>query len=266
MATSRRARALAQARQAAADAAFIRRCKALVRLFRHQAGIPVRQPTHQTAPFRSVPINVWGSAQVTQSSVGWGRAVCPVLWQPTLVGQPSSVGVVDAGYGAANGTANTMNVTGTPLAYNLDQRPQFPDGYLGVITNVSCYAFPIMPDAINQSAIYLDVLQLLARYSWYLDDAPVPGYQGALPTLHTGISDNTSIAAPVMGSGDTIKEQLGCHVLVRAGQRSHIEAAAYLPSDAASQSSVWAFFFRVIGYAVPTKSGSDQTIFDTLTD
>lgn len=272
MAASRRARAVAQARQAAEDQAFLRRCKALVRMLRTQAGIPVRAPAHQVAPFRAIPINAWGMFQVVVTATGWQRAVCPVLWQPAKVAgnAGSSVTTVDSGYGSANGTSADMDPLGSPTQYSLRDVPQFPDGLLGFVTGASCWAWPIANDATtvgaNSADLYKEVVQNMARWSWIIDGQSVPGYHGAMPTIGAEIAEVSSATNKIVPGAYQMTERLGCPVQIRPGQRSHIEGAAYKLAKFSEFNIQWAFAWRLTGYAIPTKNGADQTIYDTLTD
>ncbi len=262
MAAARRGRA--SARLAAADAMFERRLKGLVRSLRHQPGVPVRQPAHSSAPFRAVPLNAWGIFQASRGSTGWGHFQCPVLWEPTLV--PTSagnVGIIDAGYGPANGTTADVDAPGSPSVYNVTLEralPAFPDGYIGFITHAGCWAtlFTQLSPSTAGSG-----WQARVRWSWSIDGAWVPGYRGALPTVN--LEYPAALSGYQVPAGGQIREQLGCHVMVRPGQRSYVEGSVHYEAKIGEELNQVLFAFRLTGYMIPTKT-DDATILGTMTD
>lgn len=257
MAASRRARAVAAARQAAEDAAWLRRAKAFVGLMRNQAGIPVRQPAHAAPPFRAIPLNWFGIAQLVNSDQGLFQIAVPVNWSASLV-SPSggSQALTDAAFNASNGI-DAWNAT----AYAEDAAEPFPDGFLGFITQATC--------AVTVRSTNIDDVPPVrnARWSWRIDGQYVPGYRWALPqqdlnepTVAVGGFAQGAVLAP---GGGTLVNMLGCPVQVRPGQRTFVEAGMYAPgATSVRRLIVW----RLSGYAIPTKSGADRTILDTLTD
>jgi hypothetical protein len=262
MAAARRGRA--SARLAAADAMFERRLKSLVRSLRNQPGVPVRQPAHAAAPFRAVPINAWGIFQGNRNATGWSHFQCPVIWEPTRVPKSTgAVGTIDAGYGPANGTTADVDVTGGYSTYDVDLEralPPFPDGYIGFITHAGCWAYLFTQNSPNIAG---GGWQSRVRWSWAIDRAWVPGYRGALCTVNAEMP--SAVAGAVVPAAGQIGEQLGCHVMVRSGQRSYVEGSIHYESKLGEEDNQVLFLFRLTGYMIPTRT-DDATILGTMTD
>lgn len=261
MATSRRARAVAQARQAADDAAFLRRAKAFVGLLRNQAGIPVRQPAHQVAPFRAIPLNWFAVVGVENTNATGSDTIAtrsiPVNWSSALVTPSSgSVSNQDTAFLASNGIDAYTGPTST--TYSDDTAEPFPDGYLGFITSASCNALIDSADADDIPPVRN------CRWSWKIDGAYVSGFRNALPQQELqAVAAGFLVANALYPPGGTINSALGCPVQIRPGQRSMVEGALYAPTGNTFKRLL---VYRISGYAIPTKNGADRTIFDTLTD
>lgn len=295
MAASRRR--VAAARQAAADAQFLKRAKSFIKLLRSQAGIPVRQPAHATPPFRATPINAWGTWTVTAATSTVATGLIPVVWEPALIGawaagtSPGSsnpaVGTVNAAFGSSNGLTNATaaggayttpdvyypegdyidNTASPPVTYS-SGAPAFPDGQLGIITGVHVWC---MENSIeSSSANAQQPLVNLARYSWIVDGKPVAGFQNQLPGQQFALN-TTTLAAAAPGTvvnqrspdGGVIDgNQLGCGVQILPGQRSWFAGRVF---GSTMVSHTRTFCFRLVGYSIPVKT-DDGTIYATLTD
>ena len=265
------------ARQAADDAAFLRRAKALVRLLRNQAGIPVRQPAHAVAPFRAEPINFACTAQLTKALNTDLAYDLPVLFAPAVVfrnveGPPgtftaTATSTEDTARGPSDGYF-VIDSSGTPTPISVTpftdsggfQAPgidPFPDGYLGFITGVEVSAF--RGDNVIDHIVERDL-----RFTLLVDGQSVSGFTNAYPRTDLGVDNAAGVGTlnifyPRVTASPAV---LGCPIQVRPGQRVTIR----LRAPALTAASIVHCRATITGYKIPTKTGGDRTIYDTLTD
>ncbi len=268
---------MAMARQAADDAAFLRRAKAFVRLLRNQAGIPVRQPAHAVAPFRAEPIMFGCHVQLTKSATSDLTYDLPVLFSPQLVYRlVSGTATVSSQEDATRGPSDSyylLDNTGNPppievLPVTDSSVPPFttpgidpfPDGFLGFLTGIEVTTF--RGDNVLDHLVVKDL-----RYSVLIDGQAVSGFSGAYPRVDLGQNEPGASGYLLpngwLPRGGSVATQLGAPIQVRPGQRVTIRLRA--PQSVAS-ASIIECRVQVFGYKIPTKSGGDRTIYDTLTD
>lgn len=266
------------ARQAADDAAFLRRAKAFVRLLRNQAGIPVRQPAHAVAPFRAEPIMFCCHVQLTKTAAVSDLTYdLPVLFSPQLVYRlVSGVATVSSQEDATRGPSDSyylldnnanpppievLPVTDSaPTPFTTPGIQPFPDGYLGFVTGVEVVTF--RGDNIVDHLVVKDL-----RYTVLVDGQAVSGFSNAYPRVELGQNEPGASGYLLpngwLPRGGSVATQLGAPVQIRPGQRMTIRLRA---PQSVSASSIVECRVQVFGYKIPTKSGGDRTIYDTLTD
>lgn len=263
------------ARQAADDAAFLRRAKAFVRLLRNQAGIPVRQPAHAVAPFRAEPINFFCHVELVKSAAASDLVYdLPVLFAPTQVyrlvsGIATVTSTEDATLGPSDSyylVDNNPNPPPIEVAPVTDSAPTpfttpgidpFPDGYLGFLTGIEVTTF--RGDIVSAHVVSKDL-----RYSLLIDGQAVSGFTNTMPRFELGQSTApTDFSGVLYPRGGSVETKLGCPIQVRPGQRVVVRLRA--PQGVAANSNVMARV-QLSGYKIPTKTGGDRTIYDTLTD
>lgn len=268
---------MAMARQAADDAAFLRRAKAFVRLLRNQAGIPVRQPAHAVAPFRAEPI-MWGAHVQLYKTVALYDLTydLPVLFSPQLVYRNvSGTATVSSTEDQTRGPSDAYYIidntvppppievapftdSATPTPFTTPGIDPFPDGYLGFVTGIEVTTF--RGDNVSDHIVVKDL-----RYTVLIDGQAVSGFTNAYPRIELGQNDVTGLTVPAgfLPRGGSVQTQLAAPIQIRPGQRMTIRLRA--PQAVAAQSIVECRA-QVFGYKIPTKSGGDRTIYDTLTD
>lgn len=290
----RRGRAAAPS---AADVQLARQLRALVRVLRNQPGIPVRQPAHVAPPFRAIPINAWGVFDVTATSTAMETKLHPIVWSPYLVGgwantvttpDPNagapnlpSVRTPNNAFGPGQGVFNTTDAATledlylpandftsnfTSTTYATGSQP-FPDGYLGFITGLQCAYFNNAPTASTAFTVLPWINK--ARFSWFIDNQPVPGFVQALPGIDL-IGMDPAVAGTLgtnqgrlPSGGHSGGNQLGCPVQIRPGQRSYM--AGHVIGQSGDKAWKLTFVFRLTGYMIPSKT-DDTTILGTLGD
>lgn len=225
----------------------------LVKLFRQQAGIPVRMPAHAVPPFRAIPFNWAGVAQIEAADNSFVQRQFRINFSPILV--TANGGGSAGGENDLNGPSNSYVAYSDSLAVDVGDAtpfPGFPDGFVGWITHLDVAAW--------DSAGLNWLMHRYVRFTLKVNGASVPGFH-QIPCNSTyqitaiGSMEPTA-ASPLLPIPCGIPLRAGNQVDVLISVGTNFVLGTTFRTD---------FVMRVGGYMIPTKS-DDGTVYSTLGD